>query len=430
VASLRPSDRRRRRSLTALAWVLTAGLAVLAVLTGSAVAGAAAPDRAPPSALGQGEPRLAGEHGLWVERSGRSVVVRWITSAPARGVLEVRAGSRQIARVRTRHGVAHRASFRPGRHEEVALRYGALDQPDSLHETLIFLRPPVRPPVSVTGVDSLYVLGDTHGELDSVIAGLRAAGLVDRELRWSGGRRHLAFAGDLTDRGPDVLGLLWLVYRLEREAEAAGGRVHMVLGNHEIMVMLSDLRYVHPKELQVAELHGVSYDRMFHVRESILGRWLASKPALIRVDGVLIAHGGLGERYAGYSLTELDDTLRTYVGEELFARWADETYLAPLDTTAAYRRYDFFWDPNSIFWHRGFFQTDTAGTLLDRVLHRMEADLFVVGHTPAERIATSYDGRLIAANTPRHGAELLLLVRHGGAYRAYVISPEGIEPLP
>jgi predicted phosphodiesterase len=412
---------------------LAVGLALLAGLAVSATADAAALGRAHPGPAAQDEQRLAGEHGLWVEHSGRSVVVRWITPTPARGVLEVSAGSRQIARSRTRMGVAHRASFRPGRHEEVVLRYGALDRPDAIHETLISLRPPARPPVAVTGVDSLYVLGDTHGELDSVIAGLRAAGLIDDQLRWSGGRRHVVFAGDLTDRGPDVLGLLWLVYRLEREAEAAGGRVHVVLGNHEIMVMLSDLRYVHPKELQIAELHGVSYDRLLHVRESILGRWLASKPALLRIDRALIAHGGLGERYADYSLTEFEDTLRTYVGEELFARWGDESYVPPLDSIAAYRRYDFFWDPESVFWHREFVQTATAGPLLERVLQRMEADLLVVGHTPAQTITTAYGGRLIAAHTPRHGADLLLLVRHDGperAYRAYVVAPEGMEPLP
>lgn len=398
--------------------VRTAGLAL--ILSATAITAAAAQPAGPH--------RVEGEHGLWVRVDGDSVVVNWLTPAPAPGVLEAWADGKRLVRTVTPAMFSHRAAFRAGRRHTVTLRFGAAADDGSLHETTVDLRIPERPPVSVAGVDSLYVLGDTHGELDALIEGLQAAGLVDDELRWSGGRRHLAFAGDLTDRGPDVLGLLWLVYRLEREAESAGGGVHMVLGNHELMVMMGDIRYVHPKELHVAELHDVRYDRMFDVRSSILGRWLASKPGLLRVDRVLIAHGGLGERFADYSLTEFEDTLRTFTGEELFARWADTTYIPPLDSIGAAQRDAFFWDPDSAFWHREFVWTDTMDVLLDRVLERMESDIFVVGHTPVEEMEARYDGRLIPAHTRRHGAEMLLLVRAPEGYRRYRISARGHEP--
>lgn len=379
----------------------------------------------------QAGPRIEGERGLWVERSGDSVVVGWLTPTPGRGLLEVHSGSRRVARMETSAGMAHRASFSARRLDHhVVLRYGSLDRPNALHETRISLQPATRSPHTTTGVDSLYILGDTHGELESVTAGLQAAGLIDDEIRWTGGRRHLVFAGDLTGRGADVHGLLWMVYRLEREAAAAGGRVHVVLGNHEIMVMLGDLRYVHPEERHLAGLHRVSYHRLFDVRASVLGQWLASKPALIRVDRALIAHGGLGERFAGYTLSEIDDTLSTYVGEKLFARWADTSYTPSLDSLALARRQDFFSHPESVFWHRDYVQTATAGPLLERVLRRMESDVLVVGHTAVKEIASAYHGRLIAAHTRRHGEELLLLVAGAGGYDAYRISPEGTEPLP
>jgi hypothetical protein len=369
--------------------------------------------------------RVAGEHGLWVRVHGRSVTVQWLTADEGRGVLDAYAGDMRIGHARTRAGVAHRATFRARGAEEVVLRYGSLDDATDRHETLVSLRPPDRPPIAVTGVDSLFVLGDTHGEYDAVVEGLQAAGLIDASLRWVGGRNHVAFAGDLTDRGPDVLGLLWLVYRLEREAAAAGGAVHVVLGNHEIMVLLGDLRYVHPKELQIAELHGANYQRMFDVRESVLGRWLASKPGLIRVDRALIAHGGLGELYAGYGLVEFDDSLRTYVAEELFARWADTTWVVPMDSATFQRRDDFFWHPDSAFWHRDYVRTDTAGPVLDRVLTTMESDVLVVGHTAVATMSAAYDGRLIAAHTPGHGAEMLLLVRRPDGYDRYRVSAAG-----
>jgi hypothetical protein len=400
---------------------------VVAIVMGGCLT-APAPGQEPAPEVVQPDLRVAGEHGLRVRLAGDSVVVGWITPEPRPGLLEALANGRPIARVETATGFVHRAAFAPANAPDVLLRYGSLDVPDDRHETFVSLRPPERPPVSITGADSLYVLGDTHGELDAVIAGLQAAGLIDEDRRWSGGRRHMVFAGDLTDRGPDVLGLLWLAYRLEREAAAAGGAVHIVLGNHELMVMMGDLRYVHPKELHIAELHGVAYDRMFHVRESVLGRWLASKPGIIRVDRALIAHGGLGPQYAGFGLTEYDDTLRTYTGEELFARWADLSYVPAIDSLAAAQRVDFFWHADSPFWHRAFVQTDTAGTLLDQVLRRMDSDLFVVGHTPVDVMEARYDDRLIPAHTPRFGAELLLLVREPEGYRRYRISAAGREP--
>ncbi len=371
--------------------------------------------------------RAGGEHGLSVIHEGDSIIVRWMTYEPVPGLIEAHQGERRLGRVETPPGFAHRAAVSVAGAEDVTLRYGALADDGALHETLVSLGLPARQPVVVEGVDSLYVLGDTHGELDAVIEGLRAAGLVDDGLGWAGGTRHLVFAGDLTDRGPDVIGLLWMVYRLEREAAAAGGAVHVLLGNHEIMVMLGDLRYVHPKELHIAEFYGVDYDRLFDVRTSILGRWLASKPALMRVDRVLIAHGGLGDLYADYDLVEFDDSLKTYAGEELFARWADESYLPPIDSAALERRNDFFWHPESAFWHRGFVQTDTLDELLGQVLARMDSDKLVVAHTAVPVMEARYDGRLISAHTPRHGAEMLLLVRREHGYERYRVSAAGHE---
>jgi hypothetical protein len=375
------------------------------------------------------EQRLTGEHGLWVSHEDDRVTVRWVTRHEMPGLLEALNDGRPIARVTTEAGFAHRAEFKTDRATDVLLRYGAAEDPDDRHETVVSLRTPRRPPVAVSGVDSLYVLGDTHGEYDALLQGLASAGLIDGDLGWTGGRSHVAFAGDLTGRGPDVLGLLWLVYRLEREAAAAGGAIHVLLGNHEVMVLLGDLRYVHPKEMRVARLHQAAYDHMFNARTSILGRWLASKPALIRVDRALIAHGGLGNRYADYDLVEFDDTLRTYVGEKLFERWADTTRFRAMDSATFQRRDDFFWHPESVFWHRAFVQSDTASALLVKVLDRMDSDLLVVGHTRVARVQARYDGRLIAAHTPQDGAELLLLVRRRDGYDRVRVTATGNEPL-
>ncbi|HSJ05688.1 MAG TPA: metallophosphoesterase [Longimicrobiales bacterium] len=403
-AESRRSEMSRRRLLP-----LFVGTAI------AAVAAAAAPGDTP---------RFDGEYGLWVRVEGDSVVVNWITTAIVPGRLVAGPAEEPFATVTTPAGYVHRAAFARTSDPAVLIRYGGDDgaRPGATH---LVLAEPTRPPVSFTGVDSLYVVGDTHGEFEALVGGLQRAGLIDADHRWSGGGKHLVFAGDLTDRGADVIRLLWFVYRLEQEAARDGGRVHLVLGNHEIMVLLGDLRYVHPKETTLADYYGVSYDRLFDTRESILGRWLASKPGMVRIDGVVIVHGGVAPEYAAMTLPGFDAIMAEYTAEDLFHRWADTTFLPVMDSATYMQREDFFWSPRSVFWHREYVQSDTASGQLDQALRYLDARLLVVGHTSVPEIQARYDGRVIAAHTPRMGAELLLLVRDGDGHRRYRVREGG-----
>jgi hypothetical protein len=370
-------------------------------------------------------PRFDGEYGLWVWLDRDSVVVHWLTPAAVPGRIEVDVPPhRELVAGETPAGFAHRFTFRRPPRNDLVLRYGAADG-TPLHATSVSLAEPRRPAVTFRGVDSLYVVGDTHGEFDALTGTLRHAGLIDLSLRWTGGRKHLVFAGDLTDRGPDVLRLLWFVYRLEQEAARAGGRVHLVLGNHEIMVMLGDLRYVHPKEAAIADMYGVSYDRLLDTRHSVLGRWLVSKPGMLRFDGTLIAHGGVTPEYARLTLAGFDRTLSQYTREEFFHLWSDSTATIRMDSASFRERDDFFWSPRSVFWHREYIQSDTASGQLDLALRHTGARMLVVGHTPVDSIHARYNGRVIAAHTPRMGAELLLLVRDGRSHRRFRVTTSG-----
>jgi hypothetical protein len=412
------ASRRRRRLPIAVAGALLAVAASLAAAVPRTTTG-------PPALAAAAEARLDGEYGLYVRTTRDSLIVQWLTLHPGPGVLEVVTESGGPQRLTTAPGQAHRAAVPHPRERSTLLRYGAADaEAAGLHETRISLSPARRPPVEVRGVDSLYVVGDTHGEFDALVTGLRRAGLIDESLQWSGGHRHLAFAGDLTDRGPDVLKLLWFVYRLEQEAAAAGGRVHVVLGNHETMVVMGDLRYVHPKETALAELHGVPYDKLLDIRETVLGRWLATKPAVIRVDRALIAHGGVAPEFARLSLRGLDALLARYMADDAFY-FRTPARQAGRDSLEHLAREDFFTHPRSVFWHRGYVQTETAGDELREVLRRLGADVHVVGHTAVPSIEARYDGRLIAAHTRRFGAELLLLVRDRNRYTRFRIVDDG-----
>ncbi len=389
---------------------------------------------------GQAGLRLAGEYGLYVEFTGRGLDVRWITEEVRSGRVRAIVDGRVVDEQRTDRGYAHAARLRV-RAPEITLEYGA-EQPDdaggatALHRTRIWMEPP-SPEVDLGGHDSVFVFGDVHGEFDRVVSLLGVAGLVDAELRWTGGRAVVAFLGDLFDRGEDVTRLLWFIYGLEREAHAVGGRVITLLGNHEAMVLSGDLRYVAPKEQTIGDWHGMSYEALFDPGRSVLGRWIAAKPGLVRLGDLLLAHGGVSPAYVDVSLEEYQDTLETFIAEPLFTRWRDAAFLEEfaretrLDSAQIYRRYNFFFGPESVLWYRDLVLADTLGGHLDAVLERFDAAIHVVGHTPVRTIRESYAGKLIAADLLDAATEMLRLVRRqaGGWNRAVIGLDGGTAPL-
>ncbi len=92
----------------------------------------------------------------------------------------------------------------------------------------------------------VVAIGDVHGSDDGFLAVLRAAGLIDAAGKWSGGRATLVQTGDLTDRGAGVKRVFDIMRALAPQAAKAGGRVVPVLGNHEIMNLIGELRDVTP----------------------------------------------------------------------------------------------------------------------------------------------------------------------------------------
>lgn len=427
---------------------------------------------------------LEGEYGLWVTEREGNVHVGWLTDEPTLGLLEVIRNGQRLHRFQTPLSQGHGADFPRPPDGPLLLRYGALDSagapPTKLFSTTVYLtHQETVPPSVLTGVDSLFVVGDTHGEYDNLDRLLTSAGLVDAEGHWSGGHKHIVFLGDLFDRGPDVTRNLWFLYRLQREAERAGGGAHVMLGNHETMVFTNDLRYTAPKEKLAATLQGTTYPKLFDIRHSVLGRWLAVQPGMMKIDGILLAHGGVTPQYARWTVKQFDDSLRTFLGEDFFyylgalydrsdttVKLVPDSALAErfrgsrvvvMDSATARRRLDFFFGDSSVFWFRGYLEPDTMSARikaggsattrhtpteiardaarkaeLTEVLKWSHADIHVVGHTPGETVRSRFGRRLFAVDLNRPASEMLLLVRdHGGGYRAYRYTLTGLAgPVP
>jgi hypothetical protein len=348
-----------------------------------------------------------GEFALAVADSADQVIVRWMTEGEDSGSLAVGDGARELHRLLTPPGLAHRATFRRPRGKSLTLVYG--DARGTLDTTVIDLEPPARPRSRITGADSVFVVGDVHGKYESLRQTLIQAGVVDQAGSWRAGRAHLVFAGDLIDRGDDATRVLWFVYRLEREARAAGGAVDVLLGNHEIMEWVGDRRYLAPRESLLAERYGTCYRCLYDLNSSVLGRWLASKPGIVQINDVVYVHGGITVSYARLGISGFNDALFRYLREPIFPRLLeDSAAVARFGSDLYHRRSTFFFAPESPFWFRGYVQSDTLGAQLDSVLAAYGASALVVGHTPVVDILPLYRGKLIPVNVADFATQLVL----------------------
>ncbi len=260
---------------------------------------------------------------------------------------------------------------------------------DSLVEYDIPAREPSVERHEFSGVRRVLALSDIHGEYAELVAFLRAAGVVDQNARWRWGDGHLVIAGDVFDRGGQVTECLWLIHRLEREAREAGGRVHYLLGNHELMVLRRDDRYVNERYLRgIVQETTIWYDDLFGP-DMELGRWLRTKHAAIKINDIVFVHGGLGP---------------AIVERELDLEELNEAVRASIDL----RSYEvLFSDEPSIvlgsegpFWYRGYhlampgiYERITPQEL-ETALDFYDAETVVVGHTDIGRIQRLYDGRV------------------------------------
>ncbi|MBB6097268.1 hypothetical protein HNR42_000682 [Deinobacterium chartae] len=139
-----------------------------------------------------------------------------------------------------------------------------------------------------------YVVGDVHGALDLLLTTLREAGLIDAGGHWSGARARLWFLGDFFDRGPNGIGTLETVMRLQHEAQAAGGRVAALMGNHEPLI-LAARRFGNrnlgggASFLNLWHFNGGHDSDLWALRDEHV-RWIENLPALARVGETLLMH--------------------------------------------------------------------------------------------------------------------------------------------
>jgi hypothetical protein len=321
------------------------------------------------------------------------------------------------------------------------------------------------------GPQKIVAVGDLHGDFKAYQDIVKAAGLSDGNGHWKGGHTIFVQLGDVPDRGPGTLDIVHDLMKLEKSADKAGGKVVVLIGNHEAMNMTGDLRYTTPAEFAAFtdSKSKARRERLFELnRDKIvafyrqrdpkiseddakqkwfatfplgriehdiawspkgeIGKWVLTHPAIVRIDGNLFAHGGISVETAKHSIAEINDEVHDALEKQVTG--------APSILT----------DPLGPLWYRGNVmrepapaasgggatpepQRPTIDEELAIVLKTYDARRLVIGHTPdVNGIEAVDDGRLIRVDTgitSYYGGPHSYLVLEGDKAVAYDEDKQG-----
>lgn len=280
-------------------------------------------------------------------------------------------------------------------------------------------------------VDSIGIISDIHGEFNTYITLLKASGIIDNNLRWKFGKGHLVVLGDIFDRGNKVTEVLWHLFCLEKQAAEAGGMVHVLLGNHEIMELANNTGFLNDKYRGVEKLTGTRYYNLYG-RNTVLGSWLRSKPVVITIDDIILVHAGISpelfrkgytveqinrvfsEKIVGRVLKEQDRSNEQLIpGQNKSPEWdnsnstaSDFSQKVPENTSGNKATNEneieelmFLVQNKGPVWYGGYFSNeDFSETHLTSILDFYGKKHIVVGHSTYQHINTLYNKKIIGVD--------------------------------
>ncbi len=351
-------------------------------------------------------------------------------------------------------------------------------------------------PCEWTGVERVVAVGDLHGDFDNFVTILKASkvGLVDDRLHWTGGKTHLVQIGDILDRGDKAKDIFDLLVRLEKEAAAAGGMVHVLLGNHEEStitgIALNYPQYVFvdqfyaflPEDFKKARMKqyvagllaaerarlgrrdpdfatdpgyrafwekvletskrargmdeaGQAYTENFN---HTYGRWLLTKNVVIRINDVVFAHAGVNLQFSTWKLKDLNDAFRLELGIFALRGPYNRVFNQGFRPKLVY-------NSESPLWLRQMENTISQQDM-DKILANLKATKMVVGHNfmamgetrspiaPAGDIIPLFHGKVWMIDTgigyTLYGGRLYALIINGGTFDHYTDNEEAAPPAP
>ena len=275
-----------------------------------------------------------------------------------------------------------------------------------------------------TGVEKIIAVGDIHGDYHNFLKILKGVRLIDKALHWSGGKTHFVQTGDIMDKGPNARKVFDLLMRLEKEAEKAGGKVHVLIGNHEelnitgisidypgyvtveqFISFLPD-NYKKKKEKEFKEALGkedlnrshsdlssnnslkAKWENLLKTnskarKEYIIsfnrnyGTWLLKHNAVIKINDIVFVHGGISKKYSTWKLEDINNQLRLELAFLRRAVTSPNPTQIPFTPQIVYKS-------DGPLWYRGIATMDEQifETEVDEILNNLGAKHMVIAHTP------------------------------------------------
>lgn len=287
-------------------------------------------------------------------------------------------------------------------------------------------------PTRYPAAQRIVAIGDLHGDLAATRAALRLAGAIDEGDRWAGGTTVLVQTGDQLDRGDDEFEILDLLDALTTQARAAGGAVHVLNGNHELMNVKQDLRYVtlggfldflptpvaNPETAAPQVVVDAVHERLKAVRPGRpFAMRLVNRNVIILVGDTVFVHGGVVPRVVEYGIERLNQETRAWIRR-------DRQY--PPDILLA---------TDGPVWSRHYSDEPDAEDcqILEETLNSLGARRMVVGHTVSkDGISSACDEKVwrIDVGMARHyGGSPAVLEFRKGVPRIIKNKPPSVPPL-
>lgn len=307
-------------------------------------------------------------------------------------------------------------------------------------------------PYEWTQVERIVAIGDIHGAYDNLVAILKNAGLVNDKLKWIGGKAHLVQLGDVVDRGARSRACMDLLMKLERDAKKKGGRVHALIGNHEVMNVVGILDHTSLEELasydnrEAREVrkrafriyrkeHKKEEKKQFSAQEietafnntyppgyfghraafgpsGRYGKWIRGHNVAVRIDGIVFSHGDWSVEISGLEIEEVNKRIRDELSGEI-----------PIEDGIAFHL-------KGPLQYRGLSevlltrqQQEAHQAMVDRTLANLQATRMVVGHTATDGvIEPRFGGKHISTDVGMlelyRGGHQVALEIEGDVFRA------------